>query len=109
MEVRDLWPDSIVAVGALREGHPIIRGLRQIEGGLYNYANKIVLVSDDSRDILAKRGFESRKLAVHKNGANLSMFNPRDQDTSLRRRLGWRLTRGRGQARPGAFASPSKP
>src|SRR3954470_15797113 len=44
LEVRDLWPDSIVAVGALRE-NTLVRLLRSLERLLYRHASRIVAVS----------------------------------------------------------------
>jgi hypothetical protein len=45
-EVRDLWPESIVAVGALPAHHPVVRGLEAVEVGLYRSARTIVVVTD---------------------------------------------------------------
>ncbi len=50
-EIRDLWPDSIVAVGAMKEG-AAIRMIRRIEQFLYRQADLIVTVTNASRDIL---------------------------------------------------------
>lgn len=88
-EVRDLWPESIVAVGALPEGHPVVRGLEVIEESLYRHANRVVVVTDAFRERLIERGVPASKLAVMKNGADLSRFVPRDRDTPLRAELGW--------------------
>ena len=42
LEVRDLWPDSIVALGQLSNRH-VIRGLEAIESALYRSAAGIVV------------------------------------------------------------------
>ncbi|MBS2026069.1 MAG: glycosyltransferase family 4 protein, partial [Deltaproteobacteria bacterium] len=46
LEVRDLWPKSIVAVGALKEGSLPVRALELVEKGLYKRADRIVSVTD---------------------------------------------------------------
>lgn len=88
-EVRDLWPESIVAVGALPARHPVVRGLEVVEEGLYRRADRVVVVTDAFRERLIERGLPASKLAVMKNGADLSRFVPRGRDTPLRAELGW--------------------
>ncbi len=88
-EVRDLWPESIVAVGALSAGHPVVRGLEVLEEGLYQRAAKIVVVTESFRDRLVDRGVPASKIAVVRNGVDLGRFVPASRDTGLRRRLGY--------------------
>ncbi len=87
LEVRDLWPESIVAVGALPKEHPVIRGLTLIEETLYRRARHIVLVTDSFKTNLEKRGIAESKLSVVKNGVDLARFVPESQDTKLRAEL----------------------
>lgn len=89
LEVRDLWPESIVAVGALPAGHPVIRGLTVVEESLYRAARCIVVVTDAFKDRLVERGIAPEKLAVVKNGVDLSRFRPLSRDTELRRKMEW--------------------
>jgi glycosyltransferase involved in cell wall biosynthesis len=88
-EVRDLWPESIVAVGALPAGHPVVRALTIVEESLYRAARAIVVVTDSFRKRLVQRGFPGAKIHVVKNGVDLGRFAPHDRDTGLRRDLGW--------------------
>lgn len=88
-EVRDLWPESIVAVGALSAGHPIVRGLEVLEEHLYRVADRIVVVTDSFRERLVARGVSASKLAVVKNGVDLARFEPAPRETALRAELGW--------------------
>jgi glycosyltransferase involved in cell wall biosynthesis len=88
-EVRDLWPESIVAVGALPSGHWIVRLLEKMEVHLYEAAQQIVVVTDSFRGRLAERGIPNEKIAVIKNGVDLERFTPRGRDTDLRNRLGF--------------------
>jgi glycosyltransferase involved in cell wall biosynthesis len=74
MEVRDLWPDSIIAVGALKEG-VIISLLRRIETFLYRHADWIVSVSPGFVEYFADRGLRD-KLSVVTNGVDLVRFSP---------------------------------
>ncbi len=88
-EVRDLWPESIVAVGALPAGHPIVRGLEVAEMHLYRRARAIVVVTDAFRERLVARGIPREKLFVVKNGVDLARFVAAPRETALRARLGW--------------------
>jgi colanic acid biosynthesis glycosyl transferase WcaI len=88
-EVRDLWPESIVAVGALPADHWVVRGLEKVETYLYGVARKIVVVTDSFQDRLVDRGIPRDKIAVIKNGVDLGRFTPRDRNTLLRGRLGY--------------------
>lgn len=88
-EVRDLWPESIVAVGAMDPDNPIIRLLTSIEEHLYARADAIVVVTDSFRERLIGRGVPAEKIHVVKNGVDLARFNPRDRWTALRERCGF--------------------
>lgn len=88
-EVRDLWPESVVAVGALSARHPIILGLELLERHLYEHANHIVVVTDSFKEKLSQRGVDPQKISVIKNGADLSRFAPRSKQNALRARLAY--------------------
>jgi colanic acid biosynthesis glycosyl transferase WcaI len=87
-EVRDIWPRSIVEVGALPEGHPAIRALEGLEMFLYRRADRVVVVTDSFVDALAERGVPRDKLRVVKNGVDLVLFHPQPRDNEVRRELG---------------------
>ncbi|MBN8610209.1 MAG: glycosyltransferase family 4 protein [Deltaproteobacteria bacterium] len=76
LEVRDLWPDSVVAVGAMTEDHPVVRGLHVIEESLYRQADHIVVVTESFREILAERGVAKDKLSFVPNGVDRDLFVP---------------------------------
>ena len=86
-ELRDLWPDSIVAVGAMREG-PLLRTLRRLEYWLYRRAAKIVSVTHSFKRILVANGIPQGKIAVIRNGVDLEAFVPGPKPVELARRLG---------------------
>jgi glycosyltransferase involved in cell wall biosynthesis len=86
-ELRDIWPESIKAVGALKDG-PVFRLLNGIEMFLYGRAKRIVAVTHAFKDALAARGIDAGKIHVVTNGADLSRFAPRPKPTDLAARLG---------------------
>jgi len=81
-EVRDLWPDSIIAVGALREGF-VIRLLGRLEKALYKSAARIVALTEPMCARIAESGVSPDKICVVPNGANFSRLKPRERDNAL--------------------------
>jgi glycosyltransferase involved in cell wall biosynthesis len=87
LEIRDLWPESITAVGALREGR-IVGALERLERALYGRADHVVAVGDGYRDRLIARGVPPEKIDVVTNGVDTDVFTPRPADPAVRARLG---------------------
>ena len=68
-EVRDLWPDSIVAVGSLNKKSKIYRILKRFESYFYQSSDAIVVVTDSFKNyILTKHFIHNEKIGVFKNG-----------------------------------------
>lgn len=82
MEVRDLWPESIVAVGAMKK-NAFIRFFEKVEKHLYKSADRIVVVTDAFKVKIIERGITGDKIFVHKNGANLEMYQPDSKPQDL--------------------------
>jgi glycosyltransferase involved in cell wall biosynthesis len=81
-ELRDLWPDSIVAVGAMRESAST-RALRRLEYFLYRKAARIVSVTESFKTVLSGNGVPAEKIAVVRNGADLKGFTPGEKPAAL--------------------------
>ena len=87
LEIRDLWPASIVAVGAMRES-AFIRAMERVERWLYRGADAIVVVTRSFRDEIAAHGIDRAKIAFVPNGVDARLFGPRDKDPELVARHG---------------------
>jgi glycosyltransferase involved in cell wall biosynthesis len=88
-EVRDLWPESIVAVEALREGR-FIRALKGVARFLYTHAARIVTVGDGyRRGIHTRYGIPEEYMDVIRNGIDTSLFVPGPRDNAVRAEYGW--------------------
>lgn len=81
-ELRDLWPESIRAVGVLKEGRTL-QALEQMEMFLYRHAAAIVTVTHSFKEILIRRGVDGNKIFVGPNGADLERFRPMPKDREL--------------------------
>jgi glycosyltransferase involved in cell wall biosynthesis len=89
LEVRDIWPESITTVGALRTGS-VTRALEWLERRLYRWSPLIVTVSDGLRDLIAAKGVPADKIKVITNGVLAEEFAPRAADAAVRRAWGVR-------------------
>jgi glycosyltransferase involved in cell wall biosynthesis len=86
-EVRDLWPESIKAVGAMKTS-VLLSALEKLEHFLYRKAAKIVSVTHASKRVLIGYGIDSNKIEIITNGVDLSRFKPMSKDVDLVRRFG---------------------
>jgi glycosyltransferase involved in cell wall biosynthesis len=86
-ELRDIWPESIRAVGAMKES-AVLDALEKVELFLYRKARAIVSVTHAFRDSLMHRGVDGAKIKVVTNGVDSTRFSPRPKDTDLVRSLG---------------------
>ena len=91
MEVRDLWPDSIAAVGSMNKSSMPFKILKKIEHHLYLSASKIVVVTDSFKKYVIKdHQITPEKVGVFKNGVLISNFKkPKPNDLmTLKESLG---------------------
>ena len=88
MEVRDLWPESIKAVGAMKGGI-VINFFEFLEKRMYRTAYKIVVVTDSFKKILIeKHNISPSKIEIIKNGVNSELFKPLPKNFELLSKLG---------------------
>lgn len=88
-ELRDLWPESIRAVGAMKQSF-ILDRLEKLELFLYRKATVVITVTNAFKRNLGERGIDLAKIHVVTNGADLSLFQPRQKDKELVEKLGLR-------------------
>ncbi|MDQ3248323.1 MAG: glycosyltransferase family 4 protein, partial [Chloroflexota bacterium] len=87
-EVRDLWPESAVALGELKSPRAV-RLASWLEERCYARARKIVVVTEGIRQRLLERGVAADKIALIPNGANTDLFQPQPAaGQALRQELG---------------------
>jgi glycosyltransferase involved in cell wall biosynthesis len=81
-ELRDLWPETIKTVGAMKQGK-VIDTLEKIELALYRSADRVVPVTDAFKVNLINRGVNSDKISVVTNGSNNDLFQNQSKDMEL--------------------------
>ena len=90
-EVRDLWPESLTAVGLGDEDSLFYRSLAKLAAFLYERADLIAVVTPAFREHLIERWHvPAKKIAVVENGVETEVFCPQPDcaNIALRRELG---------------------
>lgn len=87
LEVRDIWPESIETVGALR-ARLVLRFLQVLEKAMYLAADHIVTVGEGYRQKILGRVNTPERISVVMNGVDLERFRPVPADPQLRQRWG---------------------
>jgi glycosyltransferase involved in cell wall biosynthesis len=86
-EVRDLWPEAPIQMGALRS--PWAQRLaRWLERVVYRSASEIVALSPGMRDGIVATGVDPERVALIPNASDLDLFSPDLDPGDLRERLG---------------------
>lgn len=82
-EVRDLWPQTLVDLGALRAGSPGERVLRALEAFLVRRASTVITLLPGMREYLDEHSLPTRHLFYIPNGADLATFTAAPEPGAL--------------------------
>lgn len=72
LEVRDLWPDSAIAMGLVRDRRTIAVA-RRLEAYCYARADRIVALTEGIRDGMVAQGVSPARIALITNGVDLEI------------------------------------
>ncbi len=87
-EVRDLWPESLAAVGVGGENSVLHRALAGIAGFLYRNCDRLVVVTPAFKDYLIRKWqVPEEKIFVVENGVDTRLFSGLTSNIALRREL----------------------
>lgn len=84
MEVRDLWPQTLIDMGYLTPRHPLTRLLQRLERFLYQRAESIITLLPMADDYIHRCGVPREKVVWIPNGVDLSRFPQGASDTKMR-------------------------
>ncbi|MCA9188965.1 MAG: glycosyltransferase family 4 protein [Planctomycetales bacterium] len=87
LEIRDIWPESIMAVGAMHRGWTI-RFVEWLERWMYRAASHIVTVGKGYRDNIQTKVPAATRISVITNGVDGRLFAPAPVSECFRRRFG---------------------
>lgn len=83
LDIRDLWPDEIVACGAARPDSLPVRVISTIERLAYRAAAHICCTTQSFIETILERGVPREKTALIPNGADLELFRPLPRDNPV--------------------------
>ena len=79
VEIRDLWPESIVAYGIAGARNPLVLALRHFEKWLYVHADELIFTMEGAYDYIVELGWEKQipreKVHYINNGVDLEAFD----------------------------------
>lgn len=85
LDLRDLWPDEIIACGAGSETSLPVRMMRALERWGYRNADLITCTTQSFIDTIQQRGADSERVMLLPNGADLELFKPLPPDNEVAR------------------------
>lgn len=89
LELRDLWPQALIDMGGLSEGHPGVKLMRTLESFLYARAERFVTLAKGSQAYLAARGVDPDRVLFIPNGVHLGHFKPTLERAEARQKYGF--------------------
>jgi len=87
LEIRDLWPESIVAVGAITNRRAVAL-LEAAERFAYRKADHIVCVTNAFQRHISARGGREESISVIRNGVDFESFAHQKNDVAFARKIG---------------------
>ena len=89
LEIRDLWPESLAAVGVGNSGSLLHGGLARLAKFLYRACHHLVVVTPAFREhIVREWRVPEQKISVVPNGVETGLFSPSAEGDSVRAQLG---------------------
>ncbi|MGW5360158.1 glycosyltransferase family 4 protein [Actinopolymorpha pittospori] len=83
--IQDIWPDTVVASGILKQGYVSERAeaaLHKFSNLVYRRASRIAIISPGMRNLLIERGVPEHKIDLIYNWVDESVFHPVDRATA---------------------------
>ena len=88
-EVRDLWPELPIAIGALK-GEPTIYAAKRLERFAYRNAAQIIALSPGMKEGIVNTGYPAERVHVVPNSCDLALFDvPKSAGDAYRAEHAW--------------------
>lgn len=75
-EVRDLWPQTLIDMGALKQGGLVTRALQALELWLYRQSKYTIVLLEHADEYIVPLGIPKEKVVWIPNGVDSSQFPP---------------------------------
>ncbi|NPV70690.1 MAG: glycosyltransferase family 4 protein [Firmicutes bacterium] len=73
LEVRDLWPETLVRIGKMPRWHPLVLLMSMLERWLYRRASRIITLLPGASKYIASKGVPSEHIVHIPNGTDFSL------------------------------------
>ncbi|MBC7266072.1 MAG: glycosyltransferase family 4 protein [Coriobacteriia bacterium] len=87
-EVRDLWPEAAIQMGALKRNGLIARAAKRLERFLYRHAKHVIALSPGMADGVLAEGVPPERVHMVPNSSDLDLFYPAPKDHGFLASLG---------------------
>lgn len=87
-EVRDLWPEAAIQMGALKRDGLIARAAKLLERFLYRKAKHVIALSPGMAEGVLAEGVPAERVHMIPNSADLDLFYPAPKDHAFLASLG---------------------
>ena len=87
VEIRDIWPESMEAVGA-KIPRLAYKALEMVERAMYRTADRIVTVGEGYKARLLEKGIKAEKMSIVMNGTDLAVYKPLPKNEELLKKYG---------------------
>ena len=81
LEIRDLWPETLIRLGGYSPYNPFVLGLSVVERYLYRRASCIVTLMEGSKGLIASRG--GKKIVAVPNGVEFDLVDAPVEDSPI--------------------------
>lgn len=87
LEIRDLWPETLVQMGRLKRGSLMERALARLEVTLYRQADAIIVLLPNAASYITSLGISDSKITYIPNGPDMRQFPVTEPTSSPKLRL----------------------
>jgi glycosyltransferase involved in cell wall biosynthesis len=87
-EVRDLWPEAAIQMGAVRRDGALGKAAKRLERFMYGHASQIIALSPGMAEGVIAEGVAPDRVHTIPNSADLDLFSPGPKDAELVERYG---------------------
>ncbi|HIA71252.1 MAG TPA: glycosyltransferase WbuB [Phycisphaerales bacterium] len=84
LEVRDIWPLSLVEVAGVSQNHPVVKHLYRLEEKIVSRASQIMSLLPNAHEYFSKYGVLQEKIDWIPNGVDLDLFSMPKKDTNAK-------------------------
>ncbi|MBN2463920.1 MAG: glycosyltransferase family 4 protein [Dehalococcoidia bacterium] len=79
LDVRDLWPETLIAIGGFSRNSIIVKTLKALEKFLYRSADKIIVLMPNAIEYIQTLGISQDKVFYIPNGVSTELFENKNR------------------------------